>query len=133
VDACRLFSTMLTKALVGASKEEILDQRFYEPLTPNIRAIAQGIYRGKKESQIKGSGYVVQSLEAALWCFNQTDSFREAILLSANLGDDADTTAAVCGQIAGAHYGKAGIPENWLMRVAWREFIEGIALKLAAS
>ena len=57
---------------------------------------------------------MVESLEAALWCFHHTDDFRGAVLQAVNLGDDADTTAAVCGQIAGAHYGVAGIPAEWL-------------------
>ena len=133
VDACRLFGAMLSRGLAGASKDEILDQGSFEALTPTIRAIAQGSYQSKVESEIKGSGYVVESLEAALWCFYQTDNFREAILLAANLGDDADTTAAVCGQIAGAHYGRSGIPNNWLELVSCREFIERIALKLVSS
>jgi ADP-ribosylglycohydrolase len=56
---------------------------------------------------------VVDCLEAGLWCFWTIGNFRDAILKSANLGDDADTTAAVCGQIAGAYYGSSGIPEAW--------------------
>ena len=63
--------------------------------------------------EIWGSGYVVNCLEAALCCFDQTESFRDAALAAANLGDDADTTAAVCGQIAGAYYGASGMPPHW--------------------
>ena len=69
----------------------------------------------------------MDSLEAALWCFTHTDSFREAILKAANLGDDADTTGAICGQIAGAYYGVEGIPEAWLEKLAMRERIEELA------
>lgn len=69
----------------------------------------------KPSEAIRGTGYVKESLEAALWSFAGTASFEEAVLRAANLGDDADTTAAICGQIAGAYYGVAGIP------VAWRE------------
>jgi ADP-ribosyl-[dinitrogen reductase] hydrolase len=83
-----------------------------------IQAIAQGSYRSKSEGEIAGSGYVVACLEAALWCFSRTADFREAILCATNLGDDADTTAAVCGPITGAHYGESGIPKNWLDRLA---------------
>ena len=66
----------------------------------------------------------MKSLEAALWCFDQTGSYEDAVLRAANLGDDADTTAAVCGQLAGAFYGVSGIPERWLERVAMRLEIE---------
>jgi len=75
---------------------------------------------------------VVKSLEAALWCFHRTDSFRDAILLATNLGDDADTTAATCGQIAGSHYGVQSIPEDWLRRLAMREYITQAADQLCA-
>ena len=61
---------------------------------------------------------MVHTLEAALWCFERTATFEEAILCAANLGDDADTTAAICGQLAGAFYGQSGIPERWLGRLA---------------
>jgi ADP-ribosyl-[dinitrogen reductase] hydrolase len=73
---------------------------------------------------------VVECLEAALWCFWHTDSFEAAVLAAANLGDDADTTAAVCGQLAGAHYGINGIPAHWLNRLVGRSMIEQMAMAL---
>ena len=135
VEACRLFGAMLFRALSGESKEDTLlaSSSAPEALHPGIQAIADGAYRNKDESEIKGSGYVVASLEAALWCFDRTDNYRDAILKAANLGDDADTTAAVCGQIAGAHYGVEGIPAEWLAKVAMRERIEELAEKLQRS
>ena len=69
----------------------------------------------------------MHSLEAALWCFWRTGSFEEAILAAVNLGEDADTTGAICGQVAGAFYGMAGIPEGWLQRLALRERIRELA------
>ena len=60
-----------------------------------------------------GSGYVVRSMEAALWAFHRSSSFEEGCLLAVNLGDDADTTAAIYGQLAGAYYGIDGIPREW--------------------
>jgi ADP-ribosyl-[dinitrogen reductase] hydrolase len=133
VDACRLFGAMLATALRGQSKEAILVGSFGLDLTPSILAIAAGSYRIRTRDEIQGSGYVVRSLEAALWCFCQTDSFRDAILLAANLGDDADTTAAVCGQLTGAHYGLQGIPADWLEKLAMREDITQIADQLYAA
>ena len=76
---------------------------------------------------------MVDSLEAALWSFSSTTSFEEAVLTAANLGDDADTTAAVCGQVAGAHYGAGAIPEVWLERLWEKRKIEDMALALLAG
>lgn len=132
VDACRLMAGMLHTALHGGDKEAILGYQGYQTVTPKIQTIAAGDYRHKSAAEIKGSGYVVQSLEAALWCFAATDSFREAILAAANLGDDADTTAAVCGQIAGAYYGKSGIPAAWLEKLVMGQAIEQLARALIA-
>ena len=81
---------------------------------------------------IRGNGYVVRSLEAALWCFWTTDSFEAAILRAANLGEDADTTAAVCGQLAGAYYGENGIPDQWLNSLVERDGISQLADRLMA-
>jgi ADP-ribosyl-[dinitrogen reductase] hydrolase len=97
-----------------------------------IVEIARGAHATKRESQVRDSGRVVESLEAALWCFTTTGDFESAILRAVNLGDDADTTAAICGQIAGAFYGASGIPARWLERLAWREEIERIADALRA-
>ena len=83
--------------------------------------------------EIRGSGYVVESLEAALWCFLHTDTFEAAILKAANLGDDADTTAAICGQVAGAFYAAAGIPKQWLQKLAMRNEITNLADRLFAQ
>lgn len=138
VDACRLFGVMIAYALRGEPKDCILNAGNHpllnnKPLAPAIQEIAWGAYIEKTEDQIQGSGYVVKSLEAALWCFYYTDNFREATLRAANLGDDADTTAAVCGQLAGAHYTSDDIPENWLARVALGEMIIKFAQRLYAS
>ena len=97
-----------------------------------IISIANGDYREKRSDDIRGTGYVVGCLEAALWCFCHTETFEEAVLAAANLGDDADTTAAVCGQIAGAYYGVKGIPGHWLRILAGRELIREMADELFA-
>jgi len=133
LDACRLFGGMLVRALSGLPREEVLlgDVKAFSG-SPAIEAIARGDYRAKAETAIRGSGYVVKSLEAALWCFDQTGSYEQAVLRAANLGDDADTTAAVCGQVAGAFYGVGGIPERWLGTLAMREEIEALASRLFA-
>jgi ADP-ribosylglycohydrolase len=121
VDACRYFAGLLVGALAGVSKDELLSPRYSpvqgyweeHPLHPEIAAIANGSFKHKDPPAIRGTGYVVHSLEAAMWAFHRTSSFHEAILKAVNLGDDADTTGAVCGQLAGAHYGFAGVPGTW--------------------
>lgn len=134
LDACRLLAVILCRALDGESKEEVaLGSRESFSGEPAIQAIACGSFTTKPIDEIRGSGYVVESLEAALWCFWQTESFEEAILRAANLGDDADTTAAVCGQIAGAYYGEDGIPEHWLDRLVMWDEIGDMAERLCRS
>ena len=128
VQACRLFGWQLFKALSGLSKENVLfDNQQLTDLPEKVSEIALGSYRNKTAEEIYGTGYVVQSLEAALWCFHTTESFEDAILTAVNLGDDADTTAAVCGQIAGAYYGVEGIPAFWRDRLAMSEEIREMA------
>ncbi|QCP47922.1 ADP-ribosylglycohydrolase family protein [Trinickia violacea] len=132
VEATRLFGAMLFRALSGETKEAIMATSGL-PVgdCESVRAIAAGSYRSKTENGIRGSGYVIDSLEAALWCFANTFTFEEAILRATNLGDDADTTAAICGQLAGAHYGMAEIPQQWLDTLVMRDEIRGLADKLA--
>lgn len=135
LDACRLFAAILLGALAGADKATVL----FGPHTvlaegaalgPKLQAIAEGAYRNKAAEQIHGSGYVVDSLEAALWSFWRTNNFRDAILTAVNLGDDADTTAAVCGQIAGAFYGESGIPGHWRKQLVMVQEIRTLADQL---
>jgi len=130
LDACRIMSEFLLRALSAASQQEILTAVRGNFCSPALQSIAELDFQGKLRSQIRGTGYVVHCLEAAMWCFEQTTSFREAILLAANLGEDADTTAAVCGQVAGAHYGAGGIPDAWLTRLTMGDQIAALADQL---
>jgi len=131
LEACQIFAGMIYRAFQGKHKTDVLVEKDLAPLTSEaLKEISYGDYFEKVESQIQGTGYVVQSLEAALWCFWTTDSFEEAILKAVNLGDDADTTAAVCGQVAGAFYGETGIPPHWLEKLVMREEISSLAERL---
>ncbi len=128
IDACRLFASILYNALSGMDKERVLfdhDRAIVE--SPSVRGILKGSYKGKTEEQVEGAGYAVKSLEAALWCFYTTNTFKDAVLKAANLGDDADTTAAICGQVAGAYYGASSIPEKWVRVLAMNETISNKA------
>jgi ADP-ribosylglycohydrolase len=133
LDACRYYATLIIGALDGRSKAELLSPSFYAgQLVPEIAEIAEGSFKQKNPPAIAGTGYVVRSLEAALWAFYRSDTFEKGALLAANLGDDADTTAAVFGQLAGAMYGSDAIPTKWLEKLAMREFIEQMADELLA-
>ena len=77
-----------------------------------MRAVAEGSWRGKARNDIRSSGYVVDTLEAALWAVAESETFEEAVLKAVNLGDDADTVGAVTGQVAGAMWGYSGIPRD---------------------
>jgi ADP-ribosyl-[dinitrogen reductase] hydrolase len=133
LDACRLFGDMLFRALDGADKENILLGSPSDLVSAGtLKSISRGSYFNKPRSGILGSGYVVKSLEAALWCFWMTDTFEQAILTAANLGDDADTTAAICGQIAGAFYGESGIPVTWLNQLVMKDKIGEMAEQLGS-
>ncbi|MEP0899719.1 ADP-ribosylglycohydrolase family protein [Nodosilinea sp. FACHB-13] len=133
IDASRLFGNMLFRALSGASKTEILFDNDLETIeSPSIQTIAVGEYQSKRVDDIRGTGYVVDSLEAALWCFWTTESYEQAVLAAANLGDDADTTAAICGQVAGAYYGELGIPMSWLEQLTMGDQIAELAERLHA-
>lgn len=111
-------------------KAELVGYDYGMVLPDSIAAIAAGEYLRKSEEQIKGSGYVVESLEAALSCFMTTDSFEDALIKAVNLGDDSDTTAAICGQLAGAYYGLSAIPSRWRSVLAHGDEIESLALSL---
>ena len=139
VDACRYFAGLTIGALAGASKDELLAPLFHPTmdrwpdgvLHPAIEAVARGSFLDKEPPTIRGKGYVVLALEAALWAFTRSDDFRSGCLLAANLGHDADTTAAIYGQIAGAYYGGRGIPDKWRSSLAKGQLIEAFGRALA--
>jgi len=119
VSACRYMAVVLAALMSGEDRDAVLapgweplrEINAVEPLHPLIQNVAEGSFRRKRPPEIKGSGWVVESLEAALWAFHDAESFEEAVLKAVNLGDDADTTGAICGQFAGALWGESGIPE----------------------
>lgn len=135
VDACRFLGALLVGAVHGAPKDELLAPRYAPvpalwdaaPLDASIDALAAGAWRAKAPPEIRGTGYVVDALEAALWAFATSDDYAGCVLAAANLGDDADTTAAIAGQLAGAVYGAKGIPARWRARLARRDTLEELA------
>lgn len=138
VDACRYMGALLVGAVSGASKEELLAERYTpepgywseRPLVKEIDEVAKGSFKHREPPEIQGSGYVVRSLEAALWAFFHSSSFREGCLRAVNLGNDADTTGAIYGQLAGAFYGQQSLPTSWCSKLAYRSLIESYADQL---
>jgi ADP-ribosylglycohydrolase len=140
VDACRYFAALLLAALRGEDKETILGEAYGpgaalwhdEPLAPAIATVAAGSFRRREPPAIRGGGFVVHCLEAALWAFYHATTYRDGCLAAANLGEDADTTAAVYGQLAGIYFGAKGVPRAWRKRLAWHDDIQFLADDLLA-
>ena len=132
VEACGVLAAILVAGLQGASKETMLSPgtirqwRESKTFSSGIEEVVEGSYQRKEPPEIQGSGYVVRSLEAALWAFYKSSTFEEGALLAVNLGDDADTTGAVYGQIAGAYYGLSGIPIRWREKLAMQETLDEV-------
>ena len=126
LQCCQLFADLLRRAILGETKDRVLTPQDWDG-HPAVRAVAAASWRGKDRAAIRSSGYVIHTLEAALWAVGTTDSFESAVILAVNLADDADTVGAVTGQLAGALYGMSAIPDRWLDRLAWRDSIVAAA------
>jgi len=130
--ACRYITVVIAALMHGEPREQVLAPNWeplaqlmkLAPLDLRIETVVCGSFRKKEAPVIRGSGWVVQSLEAALWAFHTADSFESAVLKAVNLGDDADTTGAICGQFAGAYWGESQIPKPLLDALARRDMLE---------
>ncbi|CAF1576025.1 unnamed protein product [Adineta ricciae] len=135
-DACRYYGALIVAALHGETKEQLLDNEFYEKhqdwfqgdeLQQDVLDISKGSYKkqGGYDDGIRGKGYIVNALEAALWTFwADENSFRKGACAAVNLGDDTDTTAAIYGQLAGAYYGYRNLPSEWTEKIYAKKFLE---------
>ena len=138
VDACRYLAGLIVGALRGDSKQLLLSASYSpveglwdsSPLDEKIAEVARGSFKAKEPPDIAGTGYVVKSLEAALWAFHTTKTYKAGCLAAANLGNDADTTAAVYGELAGAFYGEKAIPEAWRAMLALKDVLEDFSERL---
>jgi ADP-ribosylglycohydrolase len=128
VDACRYMAGIIVGLLNRESKETVLSSMYSpikdyfdkEPLCEPIKEVASGSFKTKQPPEIKGTGFVVKSLEAALWAFYHSNNFRDGALKAVNLGNDADTTGAIYGQIAGTLY---EIPQEWIDIIFFKKTI----------
>jgi len=121
---CGLIHRIDRDEVLAPNWQPLLHLKELHALHPEIAEVAAGSFREKEPPQIVGSGYVVKSLEAALWAFHDARHFREAVLRAVNLAYDADTTGAVCGQLAGAYWGASRILEEWREGLARKDMIE---------
>ena len=127
--ACSLYSLFVKELLKGSRPQEAYDTMILKSQTvffidrkvgkqlSHFERIISGQLPNLPESEIKSGGYVVESLEAALWCFLTTSSFEDAVLKAANLGWDTDTVGAITGSMAGIYYGFSNIPAPWLTKL----------------
>ena len=118
VDACRVLGAMTAALIAGRAAEVVLRGDFWQfgPLDDEVAAVAAGSWTRKEPPEIRGKGFCIDALEAALWAVDGATDFADAVLRAANLGDDADTTAAIAGQLAGARWGASGIRADWRIR-----------------
>ena len=135
-EACGIYGQLIASAINGSTKDELF--AFAKELASTVTSskiadVLNGSYASKTRDQISSSGYVVDSLEAALWAFANSDDFEQGALLAVNLADDADTVGAIYGQLAGAYYGKSGIPEHWIEKLYAADMIESLARQIASK
>lgn len=127
--ACFRYVEIAEKLISGAEKQDVIESEYGFPVDfDRIDKIGT-----LSRDEIKSSGYVVDTLEAALWCFMTTSSYRDCVLAAVNLGEDTDTVAAVAGGIAGIYYGvggEKGIPQEWIEQIARKEWIKELCENL---
>jgi ADP-ribosylglycohydrolase len=141
LDASRYFASLILGALDGASKENLLSPNFEptpgyftaHPLAAPVEHLRKGSYKTKPATEVRGNGYVINSLEAALWAFANSSRFEEGALKAVNLGEDSISTGAIFGQLAGAYYGVHAIPEKWRNRLELLHYLEKVADELLES
>lgn len=138
VDACRVMALLLVQALQGASKAALLAAPrdvfagLATPLHPDVQPTVEAAYLGWERGDVRSGGYAADSLAAACWCFARTETFEACVLMAANLGQDADTTAAIAGALAGAHYGERAIPKDWRFHLWGHDWLTWHAEALGA-
>ena len=132
--ACEIYTDLAIRLLAGMNKR----RAFYCAISSEFRSTFErlGYLETLSRDEIKSSGYVVDTLEAALWCLLKTDCYRDCVLTAVNLGGDTDTVAAVAGGLAGILYGvggEKGIPEEWIEQIAKHEEIKALCEDFARS
>lgn len=133
---CGIYAFLLTRLLEEPSKQSVRvalrqAEEYYADRAEigHYARLFRRDFDRLDRAEIKSSGYVVDTLEGAVWCLLTTDGYRECVLKAVNLGDDTDTVAAVAGGLAGALYGLSAIPQEWLATLKRREYIRSLCRK----
>jgi ADP-ribosyl-[dinitrogen reductase] hydrolase len=138
LDSAAFMSGLMVGILRGDSKTKVLSD-MYSPFGDDwgdlnfrdeVAELVDGSFRKDSPVNISGSGFVAETLEAALWAFYRSNDFESGAILAVNLGGDSDSTGAVYGQIAGAYYGVQAIPKRWREKIVMREVIVALADRL---
>lgn len=128
--ACRIFARIIRSILFSMDLQEAIKTAIYAEQVDNVELehFSRLIdIASVPEGEIKSSGYVVDTLEAALWCALNTDNYKDCVLKAVNLGGDTDTIGAIAGSIAGVMYGVDAIPAEWVVQLANQSYIVRIA------
>jgi len=128
-ESAMLMAEVIVQLLNGVDKKNLIYSDDY--VRPNVAAIAQKRFLDKRRDEILTTGYVIHTLEAALWAFYTTESFEGGMMLLAGMGGDVDTVCCVYGQIAGACYGYDAIPRRWLNSLQKPELLADITVRIA--
>lgn len=142
--ACGIYISIAVRLLQGATLQlayeeglqnilKIYSAPDYASQMSHFQRIISGEIGELPVEQIRSSGYVIDTLEAAIWCLLNSSDYTEAVLKAVNLGGDTDTTAAVTGGLAGIYYGIENIPAEWIEQIARKDDIIDLALRLEAS
>lgn len=135
--ACRLYVRLAYLILSGKPIKEAICSLAYLPPVMYTEEFKRLAYIGElNRDEVRSSGYVVDTLEAALWCLWHTNTYRDCVLLAVNLGEDTDTVAAVAGGLAGILYGcggESGIPDEWISQIACKDWIKELCSKFESS
>jgi ADP-ribosyl-[dinitrogen reductase] hydrolase len=127
---CDLMALILCRLVSGDDWDQILPYPSKTNWLEDVSLLSNCKWRDKSEEEVQSTGYVIHTLEAALWCVDTTSNFSDAVLKAVNLGEDADTVGAVTGQLAGAKYGIDSIPKDWMFELIHGQRIVRIAEKL---
>ncbi|CAF1199679.1 unnamed protein product [Adineta ricciae] len=146
LDCCRIYTSLIIGALQGFSKNDLLnDEKLFLPnglpddywiintVETDVLKVMKGSYKHLNPPEIKASGFVIETMEAALWAFYHSNSFEEGALKAVNLGDDADTVGAIYGMLAGAFYGIDQIPKEWRDKCYLTDLVQTVADELLAQ
>lgn len=128
--ACAFMVGLISGLIAGEIWSKLTIEFSVQEPSSDMKRIVGRDWKRKTRDEINSGGYVIDTLEAALWAVETTENFEDALIAAVNLGHDADTVGAVAGQLAGARYGANAIPDRWISRIAKLEILNSAFDKL---